>query len=166
MTEDKITRSIIYRGRRWNGSKVTHSWQAVEGGQELSFAKVAGTVIGGIYEIATLPGDEITTVYPSTLGYSGSKHHDDAEVAIWQASDSRVRREQASQKAERAAARSGPLDDAIEPMLTLGDPSSHVWDDDWTVATNDGSRCAQWEHTIVVTDTGAEILTTPPADFA
>ncbi len=54
----------------------------------------------------------------------------------------------------------------IEPMLTLGDPSSHVWDDDWTVATNDGSRCAQWEHTIVVTDTGAEILTTPPADFA
>lgn len=54
----------------------------------------------------------------------------------------------------------------IEPMLTLGDPSSHVWDDDWTVSTNDGSRCAQWEHTIVVTDTGAEILTTPPADFA
>ncbi len=54
----------------------------------------------------------------------------------------------------------------IEPMLTLGHPSSHVWDDDWTVSTNDGSRCAQWEHTIVVTDTGAEILTTPPADFA
>ena len=54
----------------------------------------------------------------------------------------------------------------IEPMLTLGNPSSHVWDDDWTVSTNDGSRCAQWEHTIVVTETGAEILTTPPADFA
>lgn len=50
----------------------------------------------------------------------------------------------------------------IEPMLTLGDPSSHVWDDGWTVATNDGSRCAQWEHTIVVTETGAEILTSPP----
>lgn len=50
----------------------------------------------------------------------------------------------------------------IEPMLTLGAPDSHVWDDDWTVVTNDGSRCAQWEHTIVVTDTGAEILTLPP----
>ena len=50
----------------------------------------------------------------------------------------------------------------IEPMLTLGDPSSHVWDDDWTVVTNDGSRCAQWEHTVVVTDDGVEILTLPP----
>ncbi|MDN5571372.1 MAG: type I methionyl aminopeptidase, partial [Propionibacteriaceae bacterium] len=50
----------------------------------------------------------------------------------------------------------------IEPMLTLGNPSSHVWDDDWTVVTNDGSRCAQWEHSLVVTQTGAEILTVPP----
>ena len=51
----------------------------------------------------------------------------------------------------------------IEPMLTLGNPSSHVWDDDWTVVTNDGSRCAQWEHTLVVTTDGAEVLTLPPA---
>lgn len=51
----------------------------------------------------------------------------------------------------------------IEPMLTLGNPASHVWDDDWTVVTNDGSRCAQWEHTLVVTDDGAEVLTVPPA---
>ncbi len=49
----------------------------------------------------------------------------------------------------------------IEPMLALGDYHSHVWDDDWTVVTNDFSRVAQWEHTIVVTDTGAEILTLP-----
>ncbi len=49
----------------------------------------------------------------------------------------------------------------IEPMLTLGDHRSHVWDDDWTVVTNDFSRCAQWEHSLVVTDDGAEILTLP-----
>lgn len=49
----------------------------------------------------------------------------------------------------------------IEPMLTLGRAESHVWDDDWTVVTNDGSPCAQWEQTLVVTDTGAEILTVP-----
>ncbi len=54
----------------------------------------------------------------------------------------------------------------IEPMFTLGDPSSHVWDDDWTVVTNDRSRCAQWEHTLVVTETGAEVLTVPPAEVA
>ncbi|MET0692425.1 MAG: type I methionyl aminopeptidase, partial [Propionibacteriaceae bacterium] len=34
-------------------------------------------------------------------------------------------------------------------------------DDDWTVLTADGSRTAQFEHTLVVTDTGAEILTLP-----
>jgi methionyl aminopeptidase len=47
----------------------------------------------------------------------------------------------------------------IEPMLTLGDYHSHVWDDGWTVATNDGSRCAQFEQSLVVTAAGAEILT-------
>jgi methionyl aminopeptidase len=49
----------------------------------------------------------------------------------------------------------------IEPMLTLGDYHSHVWDDGWTVVTNDFSRCAQFEQTLVVTDTGAEVLTVP-----
>ena len=49
----------------------------------------------------------------------------------------------------------------IEPMLTLGDHHSHVWDDDWTVVTNDSSRVAQFEQTLVVTDTGAEVLTVP-----
>ena len=47
----------------------------------------------------------------------------------------------------------------IEPMLTLGDIAWEQWDDDWTVVTADGSLTAQFEHTIVVTDEGAEILT-------
>ena len=49
----------------------------------------------------------------------------------------------------------------IEPMLTLGGVDWYMWDDDWTVLTKDGSWVAQWEHTIAVTDDGAEILTTP-----
>ncbi len=49
----------------------------------------------------------------------------------------------------------------IEPMLTLGDYRSHTWDDQWTVVTNDLSRCAQWEQTLVVRADGAEILTAP-----
>ncbi len=49
----------------------------------------------------------------------------------------------------------------IEPMLTLGDYRSHLWKDGWTVVTNDGSRCAQFEHSLVVTDSGAEVLTLP-----
>ncbi|MFT0847996.1 type I methionyl aminopeptidase [Actinomycetaceae bacterium L2_0104] len=49
----------------------------------------------------------------------------------------------------------------IEPMLTLGDIAWEQWDDGWTVVTKDRSRTAQWEHTLVVTEDGAEILTLP-----
>ncbi len=49
----------------------------------------------------------------------------------------------------------------VEPMLALGDQRSHVWSDDWTVVTDDGSRVAQFEQSLVVTPAGAEILTIP-----
>jgi len=49
----------------------------------------------------------------------------------------------------------------IEPMLTLGGVDWLMWDDDWTVLTKDGSWVAQWEHTLAVTNDGAEILTLP-----
>jgi methionyl aminopeptidase len=49
----------------------------------------------------------------------------------------------------------------IEPMLNLGTPDWIMWDDDWTVLTADGRRSAQFEHTLLVTETGAEILTLP-----
>ena len=49
----------------------------------------------------------------------------------------------------------------VEPMLTLGGIDWEQWDDNWTVTTKDKSRTAQWEHTIVVTEDGAEILTQP-----
>ncbi len=49
----------------------------------------------------------------------------------------------------------------IEPMLTLGSINYEIWDDGWTVVTQDRKRTAQFEHTILVTDTGSEILTTP-----
>ncbi|HET6672285.1 MAG TPA: type I methionyl aminopeptidase [Agromyces sp.] len=49
----------------------------------------------------------------------------------------------------------------IEPMLTLGGIEWDVWDDDWTVVTRDRSLTAQFEHTLVVTERGADILTLP-----
>ncbi len=49
----------------------------------------------------------------------------------------------------------------IEPMLCLGTHEWNMWDDDWTVVTKDGKPSAQFEHTLLVTDTGAEILTLP-----
>ena len=49
----------------------------------------------------------------------------------------------------------------IEPMLTLGTIDYDVWADDWTVTTKDKRRTAQFEHTVLVTASGAEILTLP-----
>ncbi|MDU0968711.1 MAG: type I methionyl aminopeptidase [Actinomycetaceae bacterium] len=49
----------------------------------------------------------------------------------------------------------------IEPMLTLGSIAWKQWDDNWTIQTADRSRTAQFEHTLVVTASGADILTLP-----
>ena len=49
----------------------------------------------------------------------------------------------------------------IEPMLCLGTYEWEMWPDDWTVVTKDRRRSAQFEHTLLVTDRGAEILTLP-----
>ena len=47
----------------------------------------------------------------------------------------------------------------IEPMITLGSWQHRMWDDDWTAVTADGKRTAQYEHTILVTDDGFDVLT-------
>jgi methionyl aminopeptidase len=55
----------------------------------------------------------------------------------------------------------------IEPMINAGKPGIRQLADGWTVVTRDHSLSAQWEHTILVTDTGYEVLTlsagAPPA---
>ena len=50
----------------------------------------------------------------------------------------------------------------IEPMLTLGSPRSKMWRDGWTVVTADASLAAQYEHTLLVTAGGVEVLTAWP----
>ncbi|MEV6524206.1 type I methionyl aminopeptidase [Longispora sp. NPDC051575] len=47
----------------------------------------------------------------------------------------------------------------IEPMITLGTHDYDIWADEWTVVTKDRKWTAQFEHTLVVTEAGAEILT-------
>jgi len=50
----------------------------------------------------------------------------------------------------------------IEPMIAMGAWQQRMWDDGWTAATVDGRRTAQFEHSLVVTDDGVEILTLHP----
>ena len=47
----------------------------------------------------------------------------------------------------------------IEPMISMGSWKAKIWDDGWTAATSDGSRTAQFEHTLVVAEQSAEVLT-------
>lgn len=47
----------------------------------------------------------------------------------------------------------------IEPMLTVGSTRHKLWEDGWTAVTADGSLTAQFEHTLLITDKGVEILT-------
>jgi len=58
----------------------------------------------------------------------------------------------------------------IEPMINMGTWKDRTWPDDWTAVTVDGKRSAQFEHTLLITETGVQILTarlptSPPHDF-
>jgi methionyl aminopeptidase len=50
----------------------------------------------------------------------------------------------------------------IEPMISVGTWRHVMWDDDWTAVTADGKRTAQFEHTVLVTDDGVDVLTGGP----
>ncbi|MCT1683573.1 type I methionyl aminopeptidase [Corynebacterium appendicis] len=52
----------------------------------------------------------------------------------------------------------------IEPMINLGGLEYDIWDDGWTVQNRDGEYTAQFEHTIVITNDGNEILTIPDSE--
>lgn len=47
----------------------------------------------------------------------------------------------------------------IEPILSLGDVEIEIQEDGWTAMTLDQSRSAQFEHTILITETGVDVLT-------
>ena len=49
----------------------------------------------------------------------------------------------------------------VEPMINAGTWRCRVWDDGWTAVTADGKRSAQFEHTVLVTDSGVDVLTLP-----
>jgi methionyl aminopeptidase len=51
---------------------------------------------------------------------------------------------------------------AIEPMVNVGGPGVRMLDDEWTAVTEDGSLSAHFEHTVLVTEDGPEVLTRIP----
>ena len=58
----------------------------------------------------------------------------------------------------------------IEPMINMGTWKDVTWNDKWTSCTADGQRSAQFEHTLLITEDGVEVLTartenSPPLEF-
>jgi methionyl aminopeptidase len=49
----------------------------------------------------------------------------------------------------------------VEPMITVGSWRHRLWRDGWTAVTADGERMAQFEHTVLITPAGPEVLTLP-----
>jgi methionyl aminopeptidase len=54
----------------------------------------------------------------------------------------------------------------IEPMINVGTWQDVLWPDDWTSVTKDGKRSAQFEETMLVTETGVDVLTAAPSATA
>lgn len=52
----------------------------------------------------------------------------------------------------------------IEPILTLGKPTFKILEDEWTAVSRDNSRSAQFEHTVLITRSGCEVLTIPESN--
>ena len=52
----------------------------------------------------------------------------------------------------------------IEPMLNVGGWGARILEDNWTAVTKDGSLSAQWEHTLLMTSNGVEVLTRGPEE--
>ena len=81
--------------------------------------------------------------------YAGEQFHTDIQVLhYYDASNSTIMRP--------------GMTFTIEPMISLGSWQHRMWNDDWTAVTADGKRTAQFEHTVLVTDTGVEVLTAGP----
>ena len=53
----------------------------------------------------------------------------------------------------------------IEPMINAGKRQVKLLPEEWTVVTKDRSLSAQWEHTVLVTETGYELFTLSPAEY-
>lgn len=103
-----------------------------------------GDIGAAIQEFAEANGCSVVRAF---VGHGiGKKFHDEPKVS------------HVGKRGTGARLRAGMIF-TIEPMINLGGYEVDILDDDWTAVTRDGSLSAQFEHTVVVTKTGCEILT-------
>lgn len=123
--------------------KVTHEclWKGIEQVRP-------GNTVGDIgYAIQRHASRNDYTVVREYCGHGiGQKMHEDPQIPHY------------GNKGKGQVLKKG-MTFTIEPMINQGSRQIEHLDDDWTVVTKDGKLSAQWEHTILVTDKGYEILT-------
>ena len=103
-----------------------------------------GDISASIQEWVEAQGFDVVREY---TGHGvGREMHEDPQIPNWG-------------KRDRGSRLRPGMVFALEPMVTAGPPDLYTKRDHWTVATVDGSLCAHFEHTLVVTDGEAEILT-------
>lgn len=116
-TETKVVVRLVYAGRvLGDTTKPNHAW-AREGDLDnpFTFGKLAGTVVGGIYEIDAAD-TTASRVFPDSLRYAGEKIEDTDLIAGWEARDRATRDTLNRQAAERRAGRDSELDRMLEPL--------------------------------------------------
>ena len=120
--------------------------RAVVASQEVS--AIAGANPTFLYAAFQLAGDSGNTNLSLELNQLGTTFHNGLVVLHY------------DQPAVSTVMQPG-MTFTIEPMINLGSLDYEIWDDGWTVVTRDRKWTAQFEHTLLVTDTGVEILTLP-----
>jgi methionyl aminopeptidase len=112
-----------------------------------------GATLGDVgHAIQSLVESERFSVVREYCGHGiGQIYHDDPQVLHYGQPGTGVRLEKG-------------MTFTIEPMVNEGARHTRLMPDGWTVVTRDRSLSAQWEHTVVVTDDGVEILTRLPGD--
>ena len=129
----------------------------VEVTREAMFAGIRqvrpGATLGDVgHAIQSLVEAERLSVVREYCGHGiGQVYHDDPQVLHYGQPGTGVRLEKG-------------MTFTIEPMVNEGARHTRLMPDGWTVVTRDRSLSAQWEHTVLVTDDGVEILTRLPGD--
>jgi methionyl aminopeptidase len=123
---------------------------------ELGIAEVKpgarlGDIGAAIQEFAEAAG---CSVVEDFVGHGiGRKFHDEPKVAHY------------GERGKGIRLKAG-MTFTIEPMINLGTHEVRILDDEWTAVTADGRLSAQFEHTVLVTPSGVEILTSRPGMLA
>lgn len=121
MTDEEFTtEEWLYQGRRLSRErKIVYAWHSLVGDHTYFFTKVAGQVIGGVYEIPVKRTADEIYVRGAPTFLRLSEHDTDEDRSVWQAQDRDAKAKQDAAAWEKRMAKTGGLDEALAPLLAV-----------------------------------------------